>query len=255
MKATLPSSAPTPSVESGTKKRRRWALTGRQLSEREQRDQREWETDGYGGVEWSSERCDGTRGPGRMSPGRQRWGFSACDGSTLKNTSAPFLPACALLPLTLSLLPSSIFYISRPISLFPHPLLSVPSSSCFLVISLPLSPPPPFLFSIDGTSSGIFNSGKSKKAIQSPFSSPFSLSPRRTAKILCPAVTFSRILTFRRNGSLRLILFCSTFVLSLECLDHKWLPCVSSWEAVFCALLASCSPAKVAQALEALSDL
>lgn len=35
-----------------------------------------------------------------MSPGRQCRGFSGCDGSTLKNTSVSFPPACALVSLT-----------------------------------------------------------------------------------------------------------------------------------------------------------
>lgn len=57
------------------------------------------EADGYGRM---NEALEGTMvpgdeaGPGVMSPGRRRWGFSGCDGSTLKNTSASFPPACAL---------------------------------------------------------------------------------------------------------------------------------------------------------------
>lgn len=101
---------------------------------------REWETDGYGVVQWSSERCDGTRRQGRMSPGRQRWGFRAWDGSALKNTSVPLLPACAPLPLKLLLSPPSVVYTLHLISLFPRPLLSIPSSLNFLIISPPLCP-------------------------------------------------------------------------------------------------------------------
>lgn len=55
---------------------------------------------------WRNEALEGTMAPGDeaglgvMSPGRQCRGFSGCDGSTLKNTSVSFPPACALVSLT-----------------------------------------------------------------------------------------------------------------------------------------------------------
>lgn len=57
------------------------------------------EADGYGRM---NEALEGTMapgdeaGPGVMSPGRRRRGFSGCDGSTWKNTGVSFPPACAL---------------------------------------------------------------------------------------------------------------------------------------------------------------
>lgn len=120
---------PPTSMTSGTKMRKCPVLTGRQLSDRERRDQREWETDGCGRAEWSSERCDGSRGPDRMSAGRQRWGFSACDGSTLKNTS--FFPP----------VPYFRSHVGSPLSfIFPYTLLSLPSASYLLLTSLPPYP-------------------------------------------------------------------------------------------------------------------
>lgn len=149
---------------------------------------REWETDGYGVVQWSSERCDGTRRQGRMSPGRQPWGCRAWDGSALKNTSVPPLPACAPLPLKLLFSPSSVVYSLHLISLFPRPLLSVPS--LFKLSHHISSSLPSFLFSIGGTSSSAFYSGTSKKAIYSSLCLPF-LSPKgETAKILWPLAGF-----------------------------------------------------------------
>lgn len=141
-------------MPSGTKMRKCRVLIGRQLSEREQRDQREWETDGYGRPEWSSERCDGSRGPGRMSAGRQRWGFSACDGSTWKNTSS-FPPV----PYFLSHVGSRLSFI------FPYTLLSLPSASYFLT-----SPPPypAFMLSTDRTRPNILLSAKSKSPLYPP---------------------------------------------------------------------------------------
>ncbi len=88
-----------------------------------------------------------------MSPGRQRWGFSGCDGSTLKNTSVPFPPACALVSVSLSLLPSSIFYLLRPVSSFLYPLLSLCSSPSL----------PPLFFSLGRTRTNIFCVGKVKR--------------------------------------------------------------------------------------------
>lgn len=82
------------------------------------------EADGYGRM---NEALEGTMapgdeaGPGVMSPGRRRWGFSGCDGSTLKNTSASFPPACALV--SPSFRPSSIFYVLHLVNVFLYTLL------------------------------------------------------------------------------------------------------------------------------------
>lgn len=152
-------------------------LTGRQLSEREQRDETEWETDGYGRAEWCSERYDGNRGPGRMSAGRQRWGFSACDGSTLKNSS--FFPP---VPYFLSL-------VGSPLSFrFPHTLLSLPSASHFLVISPP--PYPTFILSTDRTRPNILFSATSKSPLYLPV---FSLSGdlQRSRVLMWPLAEFN----------------------------------------------------------------
>lgn len=79
-------------------------------------------------------------GPGRMSPGRQRWGFSGCDGSTLKNTGMSFPPACALLSLSLALShsrhpPSFIFYVPSAFLTLQFLYLLF---MCCLTISFPL---------------------------------------------------------------------------------------------------------------------
>lgn len=133
-----------------------------------------------------------------MNPGKQRWGLGCRDGSDLKNTEVPFIPACALLPLTLAILHLLYFTSRLLLSLAPTFFTILFMFSHHITTSLS-----PFLFSIDGNS--ILHS---KDTIQSPF-----LSLMKTAKILFLAVTFIRILTFRRNEGLRVILFFFHFQL------------------------------------------
>lgn len=204
-------------VENGAKNCWCWALTEKNAMKDSRGPWREWETDGYGVVQWSSERCDGTRRQGRMSPGRQRWGFRAWDGSALKNTGMPPLPACAPLPLKLQFSPSSVVYTLHLMSLFPHPLLSVPSSLNFIIISPPLC----LLFSYLMCIPFWYIQ---KSHLFFPFST-FSVSETRNYK---DPLTSCRILAFRRNEVQRLTLFASlSFVVTLECLEHKWLPHIS----------------------------
>lgn len=222
------------------------------------------EADGYGRM---NEALEGTMapgdeaGPGVMSPGRRRWGFSGCDGSTLKNTSASFPPACALvspsfrptifhflcftscqrISLHSALFTSSSSVFSAYISLLTHFSLSVicwqrqkivwfcHKQNIYCHIAF-MSFPEVDMFK----QNSVFGSCFCQPFSFCPSSFPFplllclQLSLWKSAIILYPSVTFSSTLTFRNEkGSLQASSALLSIVLTLECLGHDWLLWVS----------------------------